>query len=535
MLIRKILAAVTLVTLATSCNGLIPEGSDDKDAKKQDGSGSEEKAKDDGKPVSEGLALTGFALKKGDVKPDKELDFPVSRFVIQVLDEQDGPVVGAKLTIMRYAAKGDGKLKRKDSVTEENSGSNVFTLFISAGRDYSIGAESAQGSVQKQIVFSSSKPVDVSFPLTVLAAGSAEPATLPGSVDPADPGFEQRGLKFCDIGSGNLRGDMKDLAEVLVKYEVEGGKALAEALASGAEPYRCYSGKEFPLVHVLLKGAQGKFEITLKDVSKIGPDYYYGWDGLALPKPEPAPCKETDCFNPPPTPEPAFLGASLKFCDTARFSKARFEEYDRFLAILNDNMPEMYMKLKATHEKGFTVEECRSGKDFPTVYVKFGDGGEEKFDASALKDYYAAGSPDQPPPAPGLVSTSFKFFVEASKEGNFQLFQDAPALCGVIDYSTGKTCDAGKTAGGSVLCADGGKLPLTASCGDQDSKKQEALALCKDACSKPVLDLKWASGAEQIGELDGGHIYFGLVFDAEGKRIGDFGPIKAGQPVEQKF
>lgn len=93
----------------------------------------------------------------------------ISRFLINLQDEQGLPVIGAKMRITREAFEGKKKKKMHKPVdkSQSNELSNIFYVFIAAGDHYTISVDSPNGSAERDIQFDSGKPVIVAFPITV--------------------------------------------------------------------------------------------------------------------------------------------------------------------------------------------------------------------------------------------------------------------------------------------------------------------------------------------------------------------------------
>lgn len=518
--------------------------------------------------IGESLELKGYVLRTGDVKADKDFDYPVSRFVIQVLDTNFGPVVGAKISVMRLTDKADGKVAPRDVVTDTNPSSNVFTVFIAAGADYTIVADTPTSYGEKHLEFNSSKPVDVSFPLTISAIDGPAGAR-PEGLDPTGggEGFYKLGLKYCDFGSGDLKGDLQDLLAVLTARNVEGAANLKKELEGGLTPIGCESGRKFPAVNVsfsnLSVDSASLVSVVIGDASALGPDYYYGWETLNMPQTAVTDCNsDPNCVVVPMTPRRPVFG--LKFCDTANDARNRYDELSHFMAILEDHVPAVYAKLKKDHPRYFGLEACESGQRFPMATLVFDDGSTVTVDVSPLREAFFYGAANLPSTAPtssapastAPVSIGVGEKIEpsnakldsniivkggAGKVFTVTFYENEAPTCGLDDYKMSR-CQNGKYYNAIANCADGSNKAVSLSaagvCEERNTIRKKASRLCTNICSKPYA-IRTIDPSKQdtlVATLAVGRLHYVRVVASDDPSMAlQFGPFKAGEPVVANF
>lgn len=107
---------------------------------------------------------------------------PISRWRVTILDSNQNPVVGATLSIRKLDMGGKKGFLPVDALRKQSKRSNVFTIYIAAGRHYDITVTTTNGTTMKHLAFDSRRAVDVAFPIILDNNSGVDPT------QPQDPG-----------------------------------------------------------------------------------------------------------------------------------------------------------------------------------------------------------------------------------------------------------------------------------------------------------------------------------------------------------
>ncbi len=110
---------------------------------------------------------------------------PISRWRITILDADQNPAVGATVAVRKLAMGGKKGYVALDALKKHSDHSNIFTVYVAAGRHYEVSVTTQGGVAMKHLNFDSRRAVDVAFPIILDSTGGQE-IVVPGKQKPAD-------------------------------------------------------------------------------------------------------------------------------------------------------------------------------------------------------------------------------------------------------------------------------------------------------------------------------------------------------------